>query len=113
MDERKSNIQRYKDFIDRRWQMWWFSRVIKLTKQPISAVLDWLPSNLESWMALLWGHKYNVNVNDRKVIQLLTLTYFVSFRQKVFEDIQRFINTKDIINKVVFDLENDRCASNN
>lgn len=38
---------------------------------------------------------------------------FVSFRQKIFEDIQRFINTKDIINKVVFDLENDRCVSNN
>lgn len=37
--------------------------------------------------------------------------YFVFFRQKIFEDIQRFINTKDIMKKVVFDLENDRYAS--
>lgn len=36
--------------------------------------------------------------------------HLVFFRQKVFEDVQRFLNTEDIINKVVFDLEDDRCA---
>lgn len=32
----------------------------------------------------------------------------VFIRQKVFEDVQRFLNMNDMINKVVFDLEDDR-----
>lgn len=32
----------------------------------------------------------------------------VFIRHKVFEDIQRFLNTGDIINQVVFDLEDSR-----
>lgn len=32
----------------------------------------------------------------------------VFIRQKVFEDIQRFLKTDDIINHVVFDLEDSK-----
>lgn len=32
----------------------------------------------------------------------------VFIRQKVFEDVQRFLKMNDMITKVVFDLEDDR-----
>lgn len=80
---------------------------IELTKQPISAVRQCrvLDGSIYRWQTM---SKYSVNANDIYVKQS---SCFVSFRQKIFEDIQRFINTKDIINKVVFDLEDDRYAS--
>lgn len=31
-----------------------------------------------------------------------------SFRKKVFEDVQRFLSPEDVINEVVFDLEDPR-----
>lgn len=38
MAQRKSSVQRYKDFIDWHWQMCWVLQAIELTKQPIRAV---------------------------------------------------------------------------
>lgn len=40
------------------------------------------------------------------LIFVCCMTVFI--RKKVFEDVQRILNIDDIINKVVFDLEDNR-----